>query len=310
VRSLTRVTVVSLPTSDAVDYVGELPDGVEVLIWDGRAEPPDGVERIDFFVGRYDAPPPPAGALAALPDLSVVQLLSAGVEPWLPVIPEGVQLCNGRGIHGASTAELALAGMLAVLRELPRFERARAAGRWEPSLTDGLDGRRVLILGAGDIGRRVAAAVSALDASVTMVARSARAGLHTLDELPALLPSQDVVVVAVPLTPSTSRLVDAGFLAALPDGALVVNIARGAIVDTDALLAELMSGRLRAFLDVTDPEPLPPGHPLWEAPNLLLTPHVGGGTRGWQRRGYLLVREQVERFVAGEPLVNIVEHGY
>jgi phosphoglycerate dehydrogenase-like enzyme len=304
------VTVVSLPTPDAVEHIGELPPGTETLIWDGRAEPPDGVERIEFFVGRYDAPPPPAEALASLPKLAVVQLMSAGVEPWLRVIPAGVRLYNGRGIHGASTAELALAGMLAVLRELPRFERARAAGRWEPALTDGLDGRRVLVLGAGDIGQRVAAAARVLDASVTVVARSARDGVRTLGELPDLLPSHDVVVVALPHTPATTRLVDGAFLAALPDGALVVNVARGAIVDTDALLAELVSGRLRAFLDVTDPEPLPSGHPLWEAPNLLLTPHVGGGTRGWQRRGYRLVREQIARFVAGEPLVNAVEHGY
>lgn len=304
------MTVVSLPTPDAVAHVGELPPGVEVLIWDGRAEPPEGAERIEFFVGRYDAPPPPAGALGGLPNLTVVQLLSAGVEPWLPVIPDGVRLYNGRGIHGASTAELALAGMLAVLRELPRFERARAAGRWEPVLTDGLDGRRLLVLGAGDIGQRVAAAARALDASVTVVARSPRPDVRTLDELPDLLPAQDVVVVAVPHTPSTTRLVDARFLGLLPDGALLVNVARGAIVDTEALLAELVSERLRAFLDVTDPEPLPPGHPLWAAPNLLLTPHVGGGTRGWQQRGYRLVREQVGRFVAGQPLINAVEHGY
>lgn len=309
-RSLTHVTVVSLPTPDAVEHVGELPPGVEVLVWDGRAEPPDGADRIEFFVGRYDAAPPSAEALASLPQLSVVQLLSAGVEPWLPVIPDGVRLYNGRGIHGASTAELALAGMLAVLRELPRFEQARRAGRWEPVLTDGLDGRRVLVLGAGDIGKRVAAAARVLDASVTVVARSARDGVRTLDELPELLPTHDVVVIAVPRTPATTRLVDAGFLAALPDGALIVNVARGPIVDTDALLAELVSGRLRAFLDVTDPEPLPAGHPLWGAPNLMLTPHVGGGTRGWERRGYRLVREQVARFVGGEPLLNAVEHGY
>jgi phosphoglycerate dehydrogenase-like enzyme len=200
--------------------------------------------------------------------------------------------------------------MLAVLRELPRYEEDRRAHRWIRGLTDGITGRRILVVGAGDIGSRIAAAAQIFDADVTLVARSARPGVHTFDELPALLPEHDVVALAVPHTPETHRLVDATFLAAMPDHALLVNIARGGIVDTDALLAELVSGRLRAFLDVTDPEPLPPDHPLWDAPNLLLTPHIGGGTRGWERRAYRLVREQVERFRAGEPLQNLVEDGY
>jgi phosphoglycerate dehydrogenase-like enzyme len=304
------VTVASLPTSDAADYVGELPAGIELLTWDGTGDPPAGAERLEFFVGRYDAPPPPREALAALPALRVVQLVSAGVEPWLTVVPDGVRLCNGRGVHGASTAELAVAGMLAELRELPRFEDARRAHRWERALTRGLTGRRVLVVGAGDIGTRIAGAVRLFDAEVTLVARTARPGVHALRELPALLPEHHVVALAVPHTPDTHKLVDAAFLAAMPDGALLVNVARGAIVDTDALLSELCARRLHAFLDVTDPEPLPPEHPLWDAPNLLLTPHVGGGTRGWQRRAYALVREQLLRYHEGAPLENAVEHGY
>jgi phosphoglycerate dehydrogenase-like enzyme len=304
------MTTASLPTPDAIDHVGEPPDGIELIIWDGTGAPPDGAERIEFFVGRYDAPPPPAESLAALPALKVIQLVSAGVERWLDVVPPGVALYNGRGVHGGSTAELAVAGMLAVLRELPRFEEARKAHRWDQAVTDGLTGRRLLVLGAGDIGARIAAAARAFDADITMVARSARPGVRTLDELPALLPEHDVVALALPHTPETHRLVDADFLAAMPDGALLVNIARGGIVDTDALLAELTGGRLRAFLDVTDPEPLPVDHPLWDAPNLLLTPHVGGGTRGWERRAYQLVREQLLRFAKDEPLANQVEHGY
>ena len=302
--------LVSLPTPDALDHVGELPDGVEVIVWDGYGDPPPGADRIEFFVGRYDVPPPPAESLAALPGLKVIQLLSAGVEPWLSVLPSGGPVYNGRGIHGASTAELAVAGMLAVLRELPRFDRARVEHRWERGVTDGLDGARVLVLGVGDIGARVVDIARRLDAAVTAVARTARAGVRTLAELPTLLPEHDVVVVALPHTEQTSRLVNATFLAAMPDNALLVNIARGAIVDTDALLAELTARRLRAFLDVTDPEPLPADHPLWDAPNLLLTPHVGGGTRGWQRRGYQLVRAQLLRYLAGEPLTNAVTDGY
>jgi phosphoglycerate dehydrogenase-like enzyme len=300
---------VSLPTPDALDRVGEV-DGVRFLVWDGTGDPPAEAKQIEFFVGRYDAPPPPAEAFAAMPALEVVQLVSAGVERWLPLVRDGVLLCNGRGVHGASTAELAVAGMLAVLRELPRFHAAQAEHRWETDVTAGLAGRRVLVLGAGDIGRRIAAACQPFDAETTLVARTARAGVRTLADLPGLLPAHHVVVVAVPHTTDTDRLVDARVLAAMPDGALLVNIARGGIVDTAALLAELTARRLHAFLDVTDPEPLPRDHPLWDAPNLLLTPHVGGGTRGWSKRAYRLVREQVERWRDGKELTNQITEGY
>jgi phosphoglycerate dehydrogenase-like enzyme len=305
------VLTVSVPGPEAQDFLTDLPAGVELICWDGLGDPrPEGAERIELFVGRYNAPPPAAEVLAELPALRAIQLLSAGVEPWLPVVPDGVTLCSGRGVHGASTAELAVAGMLAVVREIPAFLTAQAEHRWDRLLADGLDGRRILILGAGDIGVRVAAAVRAFDADVTLVARHARDGVRAMTELRQLLPEHDVVVIALPHTPQTSRLVDREFLAALPDGALVVNVARGQIVDTDALLAELTNRRLRAFLDVTDPEPLPPEHPLWDAPNLVLTPHVGGGTRGWERRAYELVRAQIQRLADGEELANQVTAGY
>jgi phosphoglycerate dehydrogenase-like enzyme len=263
-----------------------------------------------MLVPGYTELPITAEAVAGLRSLRVIQLLSAGVEPWLDRVPPGVILCNGRGVHGASTAELAVAGILSSVRDLPRFRSAQAEHRWLSTPADGLDGKRVLVLGAGDIGGRVAAALTPLGAEVTMVARHARDGVRSLDELPQLLGEHEVVVIAVPHTPETDGLVDAKFLATMADGALLVNIARGAIVDTDALLAQLRSGRLHAFLDVTDPEPLPPEHPLWDAPNLLLTPHIGGGTRGWQRRAYRLVREQAIRLHDGEPLRNVVSDGY
>ncbi|MGN6605893.1 MAG: 2-hydroxyacid dehydrogenase [Jatrophihabitans sp.] len=300
---------ISLPTPDAPEHVGDLPPGVEVVVWDGTGDPPAGADRIEFFVGRYDAPPPPADALTRLPALKVVQLSSAGFDAWEPLLPPGVTLCNGRGVHGASTAELAVAGLLATLRELPRFLAAQRRAEWEPVDTAGVTGRRVVVVGAGDIGRRVASALQAFDAEVTLVARTARDDVRAVADLPALLPTADAVVLALPASTATHHLVDTEFLAALPDGAVLVNVARGRIVDTDALLHELDSGRLRAFLDVTDPEPLPAEHPLWQAPNLLLTPHVGGGTIGWQQRAYRLVREQVERYVRGEPLQNVVVEG-
>jgi phosphoglycerate dehydrogenase-like enzyme len=300
---------VCLPTSGAAEGVGAI-EGARVLVWDGEAAPPDGIEETEFFLGGYMAGPVAEQALARMPKLRVIQLLSAGVEPWLPLVPPGVTLCNGRGVHGGSTAELAVGGLLSVLRDLPRYHDEQAAHRWSSQPGDDLDEKRVLILGAGDIGRRIAAALTVFDACCTFVARTARDGVHSIEDLPDLLPSQQIVVVSLPHTAQTHHLVDARFLAALPDGAILVNIARGSIVDQDALLHELQSRRLSAFLDVTDPEPLPADHPLWDAPNVVITPHVGGGTSGWRRRGYRLVREQIERYLRGEDLVNVVGTEY
>jgi phosphoglycerate dehydrogenase-like enzyme len=304
------VTTICLADAEAVELLGELPAGIETVVWDGVGAPPPGSQDVGLLVARYDLNAMTADALAQLPALRVIQLLSAGVEAWLDRVPDGVVLCNARGVHGGSTAELAVAGILSVLRRLPHFVQTQAAHDWARTDTDGLDGKQVLILGAGDIGRRVAAAVEVFDAHVTFVARHVRDGVHGLTDLPALLPQHDIVVVATPHTPETHHLVDAALLAAMPDGALLVNIARGPIVDTEALMAELTARRLHAFLDVTDPEPLPVEHPLWDAPNLVLTPHVGGGTYGWQRRAYRLAREQAVRFHQGEPLENIVRDGY
>ncbi len=303
------VTTICLPTAAAVALLGQ-PPGIDVLVWDGVGDPPSGLEDVALLVGGYAVAPLPAQALARMPKLAAVQLLSAGVETWLGHVPDGVLLCNGRGVHTASTAELAVGGMLSWLRELPRFAADQAAHRWAPARTRGLAGTRVLIVGAGDIGRRIAAAVVVFDAIPTLVASHARESVHGVAELAELLPRHDIVVIAVPRTPQTEQLVDAEFLAAMPDGALLVNIARGPIVDTAALLAELRARRLSAFLDVTDPEPLPSEHLLWEAPNLVLTPHVGGGTTGWERRAYQLVREQVLRLHHGQALYNVVVSGY
>lgn len=299
---------VSVPDEAARAALGDVPGDVRVLVWDGVSELPVDGHEIEFFVGRF-ALRPSRQTLESLSRLRVVQLVSAGVDPWVPLVPEGVVLCNGRGVHGGSTAELAVGGMIAMLRNIVPFALAQRAHRWEQRFTDGLDGRRVLVIGAGDIGTRIATAVRVFGADATLVARRPRPGVHGAAELPRLLPGQDVVALAVPHTDDTHHLVDAGFLAALPDDALVVNVSRGRIVDTDALVAEVLAGRLRAFLDVTDPEPLPAGHPLWDAPNVLITPHVGT-IRGWEDRAYRLVREQILRLRAGEELANQVAERY
>lgn len=242
----------------------------------------------------------------ALPGLRLVQLLSAGAETFAGRLPEGVLLCNARGAHTPSTAEWAVTATLAAQRGIPFFVREQEAGRWTSTTHRSLVGARVLVVGAGDIGRAIGRMLAGFDVQLTYVARTARDGVHAIGELPELLPHADVVVLIVPVTPETTGMVDAGFLAAMPDGALLVNAARGVVVDTDALLAELRAGRLRAALDVTDPEPLPAGHPLWEAPGLLLTPHVGGAVPETNARAAAAVTDQVERILAGQPLANVV----
>ena len=303
------MTVICLPDEEAIGLVGPLPDGAQVVTWDGSGHPPGDVE---FWVPTYmfadDARRDEA--FAALPRLRVVQLVSAGADVWVGNVPRGVLLCDGRGIHGSSTAEWVLTAILSVVREFPRFLRAQDERRWDPVTTDELAGKRVLVVGAGDLGENVARRLRAFDAEPIMVARTKRDGVHGVDDLPSLLPAADVVVIVVPLTEQTRGLVDARFLAAMADHALLVNAARGPVVVTDALVAELTSGRLRAALDVTDPEPPPADHPLWDAPNLLLTPHVGGGVLGFEKRAFRLVREQILRYLAGEPLINVVTDGY
>jgi phosphoglycerate dehydrogenase-like enzyme len=242
----------------------------------------------------------------ALPRLRLVQLLSAGAENFAGRLPEGVLLCNARGAHTPATAEWAVTATLAAQRGIPFFVREQEAGRWSMSTHRSLVGARVLVVGAGDIGRTIGRMLAGFDVELTYVARTARDGVHAMEDLPQLLPHADVVILIVPVTPETRGMVDAAFLAAMPDGALLVNAARGVVVDTDALVAELAGGRLRAALDVTDPEPLPPGHPLWRAPGLLLTPHVGGAVPETNARAAAAVTDQLARVLAGEPLQNVV----
>jgi phosphoglycerate dehydrogenase-like enzyme len=244
----------------------------------------------------------PPEVLEALPHLKLVQLMSAGAETFVGRLPAGVVLCNARGAHTASTAEWAVAATLAAQRGIPEFVRAQDEGRWAPATHGSLVGARVLIVGAGDIGRRIGRMMAGFDPDITYVARTARDDVRSTADLPQLLPEADVVVLIVPVTPETTGMVDAAFLAAMRDGALLVNAARGTVVDTDALLAELTAGRLRAALDVTEPEPLPTDHPLLGAPNLIVLPHVGSATRATRASMADLAVDNLLAGLAGRPL--------
>lgn len=307
------MVVAALPSQKWVDALADIP-GLRPVLWDLNGGPPD--PEIELVVPPYMGDPRALAALAEVPRLRAVQLLTAGYERVLEYLPAGVQLANGAGVHDTSTAELALTLALASLRGVPEMVQGQLEQTWRrmagrPSLAD----RRVLVIGYGSIGRAIAHRLSVFEVSTTAVASRSRAGdelvdwVHGIDELTALLPDHDVVFLVVPLSDSTRHLADERFLAALPDGALIVNVARGAVVDTDALQRECASGRLLAALDVTDPEPLPDGHPLWSTPGVLISPHIGGASTAFTPRALALLRRELARYAAGDGLSNVVRTG-
>jgi phosphoglycerate dehydrogenase-like enzyme len=283
---------------EIADHVGR----DDLVVWDGEpAAPPEGTR---FYVPSYMAGEWAFEAMRLMPDLEVCQLPTAGFEHVLAHLPDGVTLCNAAGVHDASTAELAVGLILARLRRIDDMARAMPAGDFIHDRYDALADKRVVIVGAGGIGQALARRLEGFECEVILVGRTAREGVRARADLDDLVRQADIVVIAVPLEDSTRGMVDAGFLARMRDGALLVNVARGAIADTDAILAE--AGRLSFALDVTDPEPLPVEHPLWRAPGVLISPHVGGNTTAFLPRIGRLVREQLDRWESGSGLGNVV----
>lgn len=271
---------------------------------------PASVADVEVFVPPYSVGPEVREVIPQMSSLRVVQTLTAGVDNLRDVVPDGVLLCNGRGIHDASTAELVLTLVLSSLRGVPGFVRAQDRHEWTHGWHPALADRSVLLVGYGAIGAAIEARLAPFECSVVRVARSARDGVHAISELPSLLSDADVVVLVLPLTDETRGLVDAAFLARMKEGALLVNVARGAVVDQAALVSALHSGRVRAALDVVDPEPLPADSPLWDCPGLLVSPHVGGSSSAMWPRAYRLVRDQLHRLADGEEPVNVMTGAY
>jgi phosphoglycerate dehydrogenase-like enzyme len=295
----------------AAEFAGLPGADIELVdLGDGDAAIPAHVADVEFYVPSFF---PNAASIAVLGEmrrLRVVQALTAGVDWLRPHVPTGVALCNARGAHDAATAEWVVAAMLTSLRQFQAFTRAQDAGRWAYQPTGQLAEQTVLIVGYGSIGAAVERRLAGFEVTVRRVARTARPGVSGLDELPDLLPQADVVVLLVPFTPQTKGMADAGFLARMKDGALLVNAARGAVLDTTALVTEVGSGRLRAALDVTDPEPLPAGHPLWALDGVFITPHVAASTPVSRRRAARLARDQAAALLRGEPLRNVISGAY
>ncbi|MEN8944855.1 MAG: NAD(P)-dependent oxidoreductase [Candidatus Nanopelagicales bacterium] len=262
---------------------------------------------VGFYVPPYMGPPSSLEVIAQMPNVEVVQLLTVGFDSVLKYLPDHVRLCNAVGVHDASAAELAVALTLASLRGIDDFARAMPEGKWLHERRDSLVDRSVVIVGAGGVGQGIANRLVPFEVDVTLVARTHRPGVLSRTELPRFLPLADIVILAVPLTTHTADLVDDAFLSQMRDGALLVNMARGGVVNTDALVRHAQQGRIRAALDVTDPEPLPPEHPLWRIPGVLISPHVGGDTSAFLPRAKLLVESQIGRWRSGDPLAHVVQ---
>lgn len=299
--------VVSVPDKGLRDALGVAPVGVNVIVWDMRGPAPR--DTIDLVVPPYMGSHQVLGHLAGV-RTRLVQSQSIGYDGVSAALPAGVVYANAASVHETSTSELAMALILASLRGLPEFVRAAAAGRWAHEARPSLADRSVLIVGYGGVGRALEDRLLPFETTVTRVARHARVDergpVHDLGALPDLLAQSDVVVMCVPLDDTTVGMVNDSFLSRLRDGALLVNVARGAVADTDALVAHARRGRIRLALDVTDPEPLPAGHPLWTMPNVLISPHVGGATTAMRPRMARLINRQIARMRDGEPPLNVV----
>jgi phosphoglycerate dehydrogenase-like enzyme len=290
------------PDSSLRRELHPLPEGVELV-----SEPGPDVEFVVLGFQIADRLP---GLFDKLPGLRVAQSLSAGVDWLLPKVPPGIIVCRAVGVHDGPVSEWVVAAILAMQRRLPAFISFQQRAEWnrsgaQPATIDDLEGHSVLVVGHGSIGRALAARLAPFGVRVIGVARHAREDGRAVSELPDLLPQADVVVDLLPLTPETAKFVDAAFLARMKPGALFVNAGRGKTVDTDALVDALRAGRIRAALDVTDPEPLPSDHPLWHLPNVLITPHVAGAVARWEPRGFRFAGEQIRRYAAGQPLLGV-----
>jgi phosphoglycerate dehydrogenase-like enzyme len=301
---------VTVPTARLAENIGALPEGVELEVWDMQSPAPR--TRIDLAVPPYMGSSKVLKNLEGL-DVGLVQSQSIGFDGVAELLPSGIPYANAASVHEASTAEIALALTLAAQRQLPRFVLAQQEGEWSPVFAESLADRKVLLVGFGGVGEAIALRLEPFEVDLTVVARTARpvwherlgrVQVHAIDELPDLLPDAEIVILALPGGGATHHLFDEEMLGRMNDGALLVNVGRGTLVDTDALVRQ--QGRIRAALDVVDPEPLPADHPLWTTPGVLLVPHVGGASTAMNPRVARLVRRQIDRMMRGESPVNLV----
>jgi phosphoglycerate dehydrogenase-like enzyme len=308
------VRTVSFPDRQLLADLEPLPEGLRGVVWDMKSDPEDAaLSEIDGVILPYINAGAVLGSLAKVEGLKYVQTQSTGYDGVIEAAGPDAGVASASGVHAAATAELAVGLMLAKLRGIDQAVRDQQYGIWRPERRQSLADKRVLLVGIGGIGHEVARRLEPFEVTVTRVGSSARTDehgeVHGPAELSALAATHDILVTVLPLNGQTHRLIGEEVLAALPDGALVVNVGRGPVVDTDALTKEVLSGRLQCAVDVIDPEPLPQDHPLWSAPNALITPHVGGNASAFQPRILKLLRRQLEALAAGEAPANLVQRG-
>ncbi len=304
--------VVSFPTAELLEAVGPLPDGLRAGVWDIQGEP-EGIElgEIDVAILPYMASVASLAGIRRASNLQLVQTQTTGFDGVHDLVGPNVSVSTAAGVHAAGTAELALGLVLASLRGIGESVRDQAERRWNPRRWPGLADRKVAIVGVGGIGEEIRKRLVPFDVELSRFGTRARTDDHgqifAIDDLLHRAGDIEVLILIVPHNAGTHHLINAQMLAALPDGAVVVNVARGPVVDTDALVAELETGRIRCASDVFDPEPLPAEHPIWQLPNALVIPHNGGNSGAVLPRMVKLLKRQVAAWGNGEPGENLVD---
>lgn len=308
------VRTITFPDRELLAKLQPLPAGIEAALWDLKSEP-EGVDLpgIDGVILPYIDASAVLGSLAEVPNLKFVQTQSTGFDGVPEAAGPAAAVSSASGVHAAATAELAIGLIIAKLRGIDEAVRNQQTGSWKPQRRSSLADRRILLVGVGGIGHEIAKRLQPFEVETTRVGSSARddseGHIHASTELAELATTHDVLVAVTPLNEHTHHLVNAAVLAALPDGALVVNVGRGPVVDTAALTAEVTSGRLHCALDVIDPEPLPADHPLWAIPNALITPHIGGNASAFEPRIVKFLAAQLATLASGGRPANLVQEG-
>lgn len=301
---------ISFPSQELIDAVGPIPENLKAVLWDLENDPETPLEDIDIAVLPYMANPQTLKNVRKAPNVKVVQTQTTGFDGMIDLIGDRADINTAAGVHAAATAEMSLGLAIASLRGFPQSVRDQQQGRWNPQQWPGLADRTVGLVGVGGIGEEIRKRMEPFEVNLLRFGSTARTDEHgevfATSELAARAPEIEVLILIVPLNDSTRHLVDAQLLAKLPDGATVVNVARGPVVDTDAIVAEVASGRLNMASDVFDPEPLPAGHPLWQHPNALVIPHNGGNTKAFFPRMVKLLKKQVQAWAAGNDGENLV----
>jgi len=285
----------------------QAPNGIQVLGPTNHSLATNSLDSIDIYVPKYMGGADALQVIPRMTNLKILQLPTAGYEEALQYWRPGLTICNAAGVHSTATAELAVGLAIAAQRGFRQFALDQEAGLWSHQRFPTLADSKVAIIGYGDIGRAIASRLMNFEVEVTAYSKSGRDGALPISDLDEELPNFDIVILIAPLTEETKGLFGRERLTKMKDGALLINVARGQLVDTDALLAELESGRLRAALDVTDPEPLPVNHALWSAPSCIITPHIGGDTSAFEPRFKALLKSQLQLVLAGQPLRNVVK---